>query len=181
MCWIYKEHSLASLGLPTKRNFHIGQLTALLSRSCCAAVNCTLWWRILQKLHLLYVDIHSAYSLRPFRTAPWIYWINVAFQFRVIFVSPWPILRLQNDLNSGGSSRQLRTLIFFIFTDRLMSRPCPLCAKIISNKSNLQKHMKIIHSNQCKQQRCLLCERVFKNKYSLKAHMYTYHRETLAK
>lgn len=179
---MYREHSLASLGLPTKRNFHIGQLTTLLSQSCCAAITvpyddlC-----ILQKHHVLNVDIRSAYSLCPFRTAPWIYWINVTFHFLMIFVSPWPKPRLQNDLNSGGSSWQLRTLIFFIFTDRLMSRPCPLCAKIISNKSNLQKHMKIVHSNQCKQQRCLLCERVFKNKYSLKAHVYTYHRETLAK
>ncbi|XP_068081081.1 protein abrupt isoform X2 [Anabrus simplex] len=60
--------------------------------------------------------------------------------------------------------------------DRFMSRPCPLCNKIISNKSNLLKHMRIRHSGVCKQQCCPACKKVFKNKYSLKVHMHTYHR-----
>jgi hypothetical protein len=49
------------------------------------------------------ISTHSGYSLCPFRRAPWSFRITVAFRF-LIFISPWPKLRSQNDLNSGGSS-----------------------------------------------------------------------------
>ncbi|XP_018910893.2 uncharacterized protein [Bemisia tabaci] len=62
-------------------------------------------------------------------------------------------------------------------TDRLGRRPCPLCQKIISNKSNLLKHMRIRHSDEYNPAGCVLCGKVFKNKYSLRAHINIYHKE----
>ncbi|KAK7604418.1 hypothetical protein V9T40_005604 [Parthenolecanium corni] len=65
------------------------------------------------------------------------------------------------------------------FTDaRLGRRPCPLCQKIISNKSNLLKHMRIRHSDEYNPAGCTMCGKVFKNKYSLRAHINIYHKET---
>ncbi|XP_065201840.1 broad-complex core protein-like isoform X1 [Planococcus citri] len=61
---------------------------------------------------------------------------------------------------------------------RLGRRPCPLCQKIISNKSNLLKHMRIRHSDEYNPAGCNLCGKVFKNKYSLRAHVNIYHKET---
>lgn len=63
------------------------------------------------------------------------------------------------------------------FTDRLGRRPCPLCQKVISNKSNLLKHMRIRHSDEYNPAGCSVCGKVFKNKYSLRAHINIYHKE----
>lgn len=68
--------------------------------------------------------------------------------------------------------------VFLIFADaRLGRRPCPLCQKIISNKSNLLKHMRIRHSDEYNPAGCTMCGKVFKNKYSLRAHINIYHKE----
>lgn len=56
-------------------------------------------------------------------------------------------------------------------------RPCPLCTKVISNKSNLLKHMRIRHSDAYNPACCVLCNKIFKNKYSLRAHLNIYHKE----
>ncbi|XP_060839864.1 protein tramtrack, beta isoform-like [Rhopalosiphum padi] len=61
--------------------------------------------------------------------------------------------------------------------DRLGRRPCPLCQKVISNKSNLLKHMRIRHSDEYNPAGCSVCGKVFKNKYSLRAHINIYHKE----
>ncbi|XP_059479324.1 protein jim lovell-like isoform X2 [Neocloeon triangulifer] len=61
--------------------------------------------------------------------------------------------------------------------NRMSSRPCPVCQKIISNKSNLVKHMRIKHGGSYLQEAsCHICGKVFKHKYSLSAHMYSLHR-----
>ncbi|CAH1392435.1 unnamed protein product [Nezara viridula] len=64
--------------------------------------------------------------------------------------------------------------------DRNGKRPCPLCTKVISNKSNLLKHMRIRHSDAYNPACCMLCNKVFKNKYSLRAHLNIYHKEYIA-
>lgn len=70
------------------------------------------------------------------------------------------------------------TFFLQIFADaRLGRRPCPLCQKIISNKSNLLKHMRIRHSDEYNPAGCTMCGKVFKNKYSLRAHINIYHKE----
>ncbi|XP_071455649.1 transcription activator GAGA-like [Hetaerina americana] len=61
--------------------------------------------------------------------------------------------------------------------DRATCIPCTLCNKIISNKSNLIKHMKIRHSSGSTAEKCHHCGKIFKNKYSLKYHCYMYHRQ----
>ncbi|XP_065343136.1 protein bric-a-brac 2-like isoform X2 [Cloeon dipterum] len=64
-------------------------------------------------------------------------------------------------------------------SNRMSSRPCPVCQKIISNKSNLVKHMRIKHGGSYLQEAsCHICGKVFKHKYSLSAHMYSLHRST---
>lgn len=65
--------------------------------------------------------------------------------------------------------------------NRMSSRPCPVCQKIISNKSNLVKHMRIKHGGSYLQEAsCHICGKVFKHKYSLSAHMYSLHRSANA-
>lgn len=67
---------------------------------------------------------------------------------------------------------------FLLFPERLGSRPCPLCLKIISNKSNLLKHIRIRHNTDYYDQaKCPKCYKNFKNKYSLRAHINIYHKE----
>ncbi|XP_008467568.1 protein tramtrack, beta isoform-like isoform X1 [Diaphorina citri] len=62
--------------------------------------------------------------------------------------------------------------------ERLGRRPCPLCLKIISNKSNLLKHIRIRHNTDYYDQaKCPKCYKNFKNKYSLRAHINIYHKE----
>ncbi|KAL5245049.1 hypothetical protein ACI65C_012459 [Semiaphis heraclei] len=73
--------------------------------------------------------------------------------------------------NQCSSEQSLTT------ADRLGRRPCPLCQKVISNKSNLLKHMRIRHSDEYNPAGCSVCGKVFKNKYSLRAHINIYHKE----
>ncbi|XP_050708671.1 protein abrupt-like isoform X7 [Eriocheir sinensis] len=54
------------------------------------------------------------------------------------------------------------------------ARPCPVCHKLISNRANLKKHLKIRHSVQ-EEALCLYCRKVFRNKYSLWTHINSYH------
>ncbi|KAK7026018.1 hypothetical protein SK128_009268 [Halocaridina rubra] len=54
------------------------------------------------------------------------------------------------------------------------ARPCPVCHKLISNRANLKKHLKIRHSTQ-EEALCLYCRKVFRNKYSLWTHINSYH------
>ncbi|XP_047476186.1 protein abrupt-like isoform X2 [Penaeus chinensis] len=54
------------------------------------------------------------------------------------------------------------------------ARPCPVCHKLISNRANLKKHLKIRHSAQ-EEALCLYCRKVFRNKYSLWTHINSYH------
>ncbi|XP_046392409.1 zinc finger and BTB domain-containing protein 17-like isoform X2 [Ischnura elegans] len=61
--------------------------------------------------------------------------------------------------------------------DRGSHIPCSLCNKLISNRSNLLKHMKIRHSTGATTEKCHHCGKVFKNMYSLKYHCYMYHRQ----
>ncbi|KAG8320759.1 hypothetical protein J6590_062000 [Homalodisca vitripennis] len=58
----------------------------------------------------------------------------------------------------------------------MRAQPCPLCPKIISNKSNLLKHMRIRHTDEYNPAYCMLCNKLFKNKYSLRAHINIYHK-----
>ncbi|KAE9545740.1 hypothetical protein AGLY_001283 [Aphis glycines] len=67
--------------------------------------------------------------------------------------------------------------VIVIAHNRLGRRPCPLCQKVISNKSNLLKHMRIRHSDEYNPAGCSVCGKVFKNKYSLRAHINIYHKE----
>lgn len=67
-----------------------------------------------------------------------------------------------------------------VIVDRNGRRPCPLCTKVISNKSNLLKHMRIRHSDAYNPACCVLCNKVFKNKYSLRAHLNIYHKDYIA-
>jgi len=64
--------------------------------------------------------------------------------------------------------------------ERDRRRPCPFCTKVISNKSNLLKHMRIRHSDVYDPACCVLCNKMFKNKYSLRAHLNIYHKEYIA-
>ncbi|XP_050542124.1 zinc finger and BTB domain-containing protein 26-like [Daktulosphaira vitifoliae] len=73
--------------------------------------------------------------------------------------------------NQSVSDQSLST------ADRLGRRPCPLCQKVISNKSNLLKHMRIRHSDEYNPAGCSVCGKVFKNKYSLRAHINIYHKD----
>uniref|UniRef100_A0A023F0E7 Broad-complex core protein n=1 Tax=Triatoma infestans TaxID=30076 RepID=A0A023F0E7_TRIIF len=75
----------------------------------------------------------------------------------------------EKEENNGGNS-----------IDRNGRRPCPLCTKVISNKSNLLKHMRIRHSDAYNPACCVLCNKVFKNKYSLRAHLNIYHKDYIA-
>ncbi|KAF6211694.1 hypothetical protein GE061_012208 [Apolygus lucorum] len=59
-------------------------------------------------------------------------------------------------------------------------RPCPQCTKVISNKSNLLKHIRIRHSDAYNPACCILCNKIFKNKYSLRAHLNIYHKEYIS-
>uniref|UniRef100_A0A1B6EQ73 BTB domain-containing protein n=1 Tax=Cuerna arida TaxID=1464854 RepID=A0A1B6EQ73_9HEMI len=59
---------------------------------------------------------------------------------------------------------------------QMSAQPCPLCPKIISNKSNLLKHMRIRHTDEYNPAYCMLCNKLFKNKYSLRAHINIYHK-----
>ncbi|BES99674.1 BTB/POZ domain [Nesidiocoris tenuis] len=71
--------------------------------------------------------------------------------------------------------------IFILFSaDRNGKRPCPQCTKVISNKSNLLKHIRIRHSDAYNPACCLLCNKMFKNKYSLRAHLNIYHKEYIS-
>lgn len=49
-----------------------------------------------------------------------------------------------------------------------------MCHKLISNRANLKKHLKIRHSVQ-EEALCLYCRKVFRNKYSLWTHINSYH------
>ena len=68
----------------------------------------------------------------------------------------------------------------YFVADRNGRRPCPLCTKVISNKSNLLKHMRIRHSDVYNPACCLLCNKLFKNKYSLRAHLNIYHKQYIS-
>lgn len=68
----------------------------------------------------------------------------------------------------------------FFSADRNGRRPCPQCTKVISNKSNLLKHIRIRHSDAYNPACCVLCNKIFKNKYSLRAHLNIYHKEYIS-
>lgn len=70
-----------------------------------------------------------------------------------------------------------RCLITYFFSaedNPYEARPCPVCHKLISNRANLKKHLKIRHSAQ-EEALCLYCRKVFRNKYSLWTHINSYH------
>ncbi|KAK3883848.1 hypothetical protein Pcinc_011845 [Petrolisthes cinctipes] len=65
-------------------------------------------------------------------------------------------------------------MIWTIKDNPYEARPCPVCHKLISNRANLKKHLKIRHSAQ-EEALCLYCRKVFRNKYSLWTHINSYH------
>jgi hypothetical protein len=57
----------------------------------------------------------------------------------------------------------------------LDSQQCKICGKMLSNKSNLRKHIKVVHEK-LKPFECLHCEIGFSAKQNLTYHLYSVHK-----